>query len=168
MGGCWRGHWLVWMEWRPGGWSMCLPLLIFPCTIKSRIAHPGGPGKRTVKRLWCVVWWWCFVANGDWTPVGYRFMCNSSCVGNLSRRPISAVFTLESANGEVLGRRVVGLRVCACPGRDRDAEETMATPHNKRLKRRHWNDSSEPSSAAKLPKTDDDRIFTLQVCYNSQ
>jgi len=38
----------------------CLPLLIFPCTIKSRSsllapADPGGPGKRAVKRLWCVV-----------------------------------------------------------------------------------------------------------------
>jgi len=38
---------------------MCLPLLIFPCTIKSRSsllspAHPGSPGKRAVKRLlWC-------------------------------------------------------------------------------------------------------------------
>ena len=37
---------------------MCLPLLIFHCTIKSRSsllapAHPGGPGKRAVKRLWC-------------------------------------------------------------------------------------------------------------------
>ena len=37
---------------------MCLALLIFPCTIKSRssllaLAHPGGPGKRAVKRLWC-------------------------------------------------------------------------------------------------------------------
>jgi len=45
------------MEWRPAGWSMCLPLLIFPCTIKSRSsllapAHPGCPGKRAVKRLW--------------------------------------------------------------------------------------------------------------------
>jgi len=50
------GHWLVWTEWRPSGWSVCLPLLIFPCTIKSRSsllapAHPGGPGKRAVKRL---------------------------------------------------------------------------------------------------------------------
>jgi len=50
------GHWLVWMEWRPAGWSVCLPLLIFPCTIKSRSsllapAHQGGPGKRAVKRL---------------------------------------------------------------------------------------------------------------------
>ena len=52
------GHWLVWMEWRPAGWSVLLPLLISPCTIKSRSsllapAHPGGPGKRAVKRLWC-------------------------------------------------------------------------------------------------------------------
>jgi len=45
-------HWLVQMK-----WSVCLPLLIFPCTIKSRSfllapAHPGGPGKRAVKQLW--------------------------------------------------------------------------------------------------------------------
>ena len=51
------GHWLVQMEWRPAGWSMCLPLLIFPCTLKSRSsllapAHPGGPGIRAVKWLW--------------------------------------------------------------------------------------------------------------------
>jgi len=51
-------HWLVWMEWRPARWSVCLSLLIFPCTIKSRSsllapAHPGGPRKRAIKRL-CV------------------------------------------------------------------------------------------------------------------
>jgi len=57
------GHWLlVRMEWRPSGLSVCLPLLIYPCTIKSRSsllapAHPGGPGKRAIKWLW---WWWCF------------------------------------------------------------------------------------------------------------
>jgi len=48
------------MEWRPSGWSVCLPLLISPCTIKSRSsllapAHPGGPRKRAIKRLWCGV-----------------------------------------------------------------------------------------------------------------
>jgi len=50
------------MEWRPAGLSVCLPLLIFPCTIKSRssllaLAHAGGPGKRAVKWLCgvCVV-----------------------------------------------------------------------------------------------------------------
>ena len=44
------GHWLVRMEWHPAGWSVYLPLLILPWTIKSRSsllapAHPGGPGK---------------------------------------------------------------------------------------------------------------------------
>jgi len=58
MGDAGGGHCLVRMEWRPSGWSVCLPLLIFPCTIKSRSsllapAHPGGPGKRAIKCLWC-------------------------------------------------------------------------------------------------------------------
>ena len=52
------GHWLVQMEWRPARWSVCLPLLIFPCIIKSRssllaLAHLGGPGKKAVKQLRC-------------------------------------------------------------------------------------------------------------------
>jgi len=62
------GHWLVRMEWRPAGWSVCLPLLIFPCTMKSRssllaLTHPGDPGKGR-KTVVVVVWWrwsviWC-------------------------------------------------------------------------------------------------------------
>jgi len=49
------GQWLVWMEWRPAGWSVCLPLLIFIKSKSSLLApaHPGVPGKRAVKRLWC-------------------------------------------------------------------------------------------------------------------
>jgi len=52
------GHWLVRMEWRPARRSVCLPLLILPCTIKSRSsllapAHPDHPGKRALKGL-CV------------------------------------------------------------------------------------------------------------------
>jgi len=48
------------MEWRPVGWSVCLPLLIFPCTIKSRssllaLAHPGGPRKRAINGCGVVV-----------------------------------------------------------------------------------------------------------------
>jgi len=61
-GGGGGGHWLIWMEWRPAGWSLCLPLLIFPCTIKSRssllaLAHRVVPEKRAVKQLW----WWCLL-----------------------------------------------------------------------------------------------------------
>ena len=64
------GHWLVWMDWHPARWSMCLPLLILPCTIKSRScllvpSDPGAPGKRAVKRLWS---WMTFdvVGSDSW------------------------------------------------------------------------------------------------------
>ena len=58
------GGWWWWALLSPDGAQpdgRCLPLLIFPCTIKSRSsllapAHLGGPGKRAVKWL-CV----CFV-----------------------------------------------------------------------------------------------------------
>jgi len=50
------GHWLVRMEWRPDGWSMCLSLLIFPCTIMSRSSllapvHPGWSRKKGCKKV---------------------------------------------------------------------------------------------------------------------
>jgi len=69
------GHWLVRLEWHRARWSVCLPLLIFPCTIKSRSsflapAHLGGPRKRVVKRL-CVcvcVLAYCF---RDWNYVSF-------------------------------------------------------------------------------------------------
>ena len=72
------GHWLVRMELHPAGLSVCLPLLIFPCTIKTRSsllapAHPGGPRKRAVKRL---LWWWppC-VADADIIFLPCGFFC---------------------------------------------------------------------------------------------
>ena len=45
------------VKWRPSRWSVCLPLLIFPCTVGSRssrllLAHQGGPGKGAIKLLW--------------------------------------------------------------------------------------------------------------------
>jgi len=57
MGDGGSGHWLVRMEWRPARWSVSASVNL-PCTIKSRSsllvpAHPGGPGKRAVKWLWC-------------------------------------------------------------------------------------------------------------------
>ena len=60
MGQWWRWALVVRMEWRPARWSVCLPLLISPCTIKSRSsllapAYPGGPeekGHKTVVWLW--------------------------------------------------------------------------------------------------------------------
>jgi len=40
---------LVRTEWRPPGLAVCY-LVILPSTVP---AHPDGPGKPAVKRLWC-------------------------------------------------------------------------------------------------------------------
>ena len=55
------GHWLVRMEWRPAGWSVCLPLLIFPCTIKSSkfssgTSSPGWSRKKGRKTVAVAPW----------------------------------------------------------------------------------------------------------------
>jgi len=55
-----RGHWLVQMEWHPAKWSVCLPLLIFPCTIKSRsfssgTSSPGWSRKKGRKTVMVVL-----------------------------------------------------------------------------------------------------------------
>lgn len=51
------------------------------------------------------------------------FMCFNSCGhSSHSKRRIDVIFMLEN-NGQVLGRQVIEVRVCACPGRDRNNEE---------------------------------------------
>jgi len=53
MGDSGGGHWLVRMEWHPSRWSVYLPLLIFPCTIKSRssLLAPGWSLKKGRKMV---------------------------------------------------------------------------------------------------------------------
>ena len=79
------GHWLVRMEWRPAGWSVCLPLLIFPCTITSKFSSgTGSPGwsrkkgRKTVV-VWCLQCTWLPVTLADGWNYRPRALFNS-CV----------------------------------------------------------------------------------------
>ena len=55
----------------------------------------------------------------------FKFMCLGSDVGGINRKPVKLVFTLEQGPGEVvLGRDVYDVRICSCPKRDKQQEET--------------------------------------------
>lgn len=68
-----------------------------------------------------------FSAGAEWVTNLFQFMCFSSCVGGLSRRPVQLIFTLEHGS-RVLGRQSFEVRICACPGRDRRTDEDSLHP----------------------------------------
>ena len=62
----------------------------------------------------------------DYFTVIYQFMCLGSCPGGLARRPINVIWSLETGSGEVVGRQSLEVRICTCPFRDQQQEETRA------------------------------------------
>ena len=56
-------------------------------------------------------------------PITVRFTDLSSCPGGINRRETAVVFTLEQEGQGVVGRKVMPVRVCTCPKRDREHDE---------------------------------------------
>lgn len=70
----------------------------------------------------------------------YMFMCFSSCSGTVNRRPTQLIFTLENESG-IMAQKVIELRICACPGRDKALDENQLFTGKRRNKpNRHLSD----------------------------
>lgn len=89
--------------------------------------------------------------NGEqYSTYIFKFTCLGSCSGGINRRPIKVIFILEHGE-EIIGRRALDVRICACPRRDIGNDEKRL--FNIKEEKPKVDDKN---SRRKRPKSDDD------------
>lgn len=88
-------------------------------------------------------------AGVETVRVNYQFTCKNSCPSGMNRRAIDVIFTLEDVQGQVLGRRKLGVRICSCPKRDKDKEEQE---YKEKLQSQNQNDDGPQAKKRKIIK----------------
>lgn len=97
----------------------------------------------------------------------FSFVCKSSCPApGMNRREIEVIFTLENGKGEVVGRKCLKVRICACPKRDKEKEEKEAEKNTPNAppkgKKRKVESSATPQNRS---DSEDLTVYNFQMSF---
>lgn len=106
--------------------------------------------------------------GSEYQTISLKFMCKTSCTGGLNRAPTDVIFTLEDINGHVLGRALIGAKICSCPKRDKEKDEQNFTDGTstgkKKVKVKREEKSTHEEPPAKRVKQEFSQIESAPGC----